>query len=96
MWIVSIFVNIGMWCERFIIVVTSLHQDYLPSSWGDFSPTVTDVGLYIGTIGLFSTLFLLFMKFIPAVALTEVKELRHELEHEAHLEHGDHAAGGAH
>lgn len=96
MWIISIFVNIGMWCERFIIVVTSLHQDYLPSSWGDFSPTVTDVGLYIGTIGLFSTLFLLFMKFIPAVALTEVKELRHELEHEAHLEHGDHAAGGAH
>ncbi|MDX2019843.1 MAG: NrfD/PsrC family molybdoenzyme membrane anchor subunit [Deltaproteobacteria bacterium] len=96
MWIVSIFVNIGMWCERFIIVVTSLHQDYLPSSWGDFSPTVTDVGLYIGTIGLFSTLFLLFMKFIPAVALTEIKELRHELEHEAHAEQGGHAAGGAH
>ena len=92
MWIISIFVNIGMWCERFIIVVTSLHQDYLPGSWGDFSPTVTDLGLYIGTIGLFSTLFLLFMKFIPAVALTEVKELRHELEHEAHLDD----AKGAH
>ncbi|MCG5054593.1 MAG: polysulfide reductase NrfD [Myxococcales bacterium] len=93
MWVISIFVNIGMWCERFIIVVTSLHQDFLPGSWGDFAPTITDLGIYIGTIGLFSTLFLLFMKFIPAVALTEVKELRHELEHEAHL---DASGKGAH
>ena len=92
MWIISILVNIGMWCERFVIVVTSLHQDFLPGSWGDFSPTWVDFGLYIGTIGLFSTLFLLFMKFVPAVAVTEVKELRHELEHEAHMDSATHGA----
>ena len=73
MWIMSIFINIGMWFERFVIVVTSLHRDFIPGSWGDFVPTWVDFSLYIGTIGLFSTLFLLFMKFVPAVAVQEVK-----------------------
>jgi molybdopterin-containing oxidoreductase family membrane subunit len=82
MWVASILINVGMWCERFNIVVTSLHQDFLPSSWKAYAPTWVDISLFIGTIGLFSTLFLLFLKFVPAVAVTEVKELRHELAHD--------------
>src|SRR5678816_584330 len=61
--IISIVVNIGMWFERFVIIVTSLHRDYLPSSWAMFSPSIIDIGLYVGTLGLFFTLFLLFAKF---------------------------------
>jgi molybdopterin-containing oxidoreductase family membrane subunit len=59
----SIVVNIGMWFERFVIIVTSLHRDYLPSSWAMFYPTITDVGLYLFSFGLFFTLFFLFAKF---------------------------------
>jgi Ni/Fe-hydrogenase subunit HybB-like protein len=79
MWLVSVLVNVGMWAERFVIIVVSLHRDFLPSAWGEFSPTWVDLTLFVGTIGLFSTLFLLFMKLVPAVAVSEVKELRHEL-----------------
>ncbi|HYV30161.1 MAG TPA: NrfD/PsrC family molybdoenzyme membrane anchor subunit, partial [Candidatus Binatia bacterium] len=71
--ILSIFVNIGMWFERFVIIVTSLHRDYLPSNWAYFSPTWVDACQFIGTIGLFLTLFLLFMRFLPAIAIAEVK-----------------------
>jgi Ni/Fe-hydrogenase subunit HybB-like protein len=71
--IVSIFVNIGMWFERFVIVVSSLSRDYLPSSWGYFSPTYVDVFTFLGTIGLFVTLFLLFCRFLPMIAMSEVK-----------------------
>ncbi len=95
MWVASILVNIGMWCERFIIIVTSLHRDFLPSSWGMYSPTIVDWGIYIGTIGLFSTLFLLFLKFLPAVAVSEVKEMQWEIKHAAHAAHAD-AAHEAH
>ena len=95
MWVASILVNIGMWCERFIIIVTSLHRDFLPSSWGMYSPTIVDWGIYIGTIGLFSTLFLLFLKFLPAVAVSEVKEMQWETKHAAHAAHAD-AAHEAH
>jgi molybdopterin-containing oxidoreductase family membrane subunit len=59
-WILSIVVNIGMWFERFVIIVTSLHRDYLPSSWVMFYPSWVDVGVFIGSIGVFFTLFLLF------------------------------------
>ncbi len=92
-WFCSILINVGMWCERFNIVITSLHRDFLPSSWHNYAPTWVDFSLFIGTIGLFSTLFLLFLKFVPAVAVTEVKEFRHELEHEAHEK--DHAEAHA-
>jgi len=71
--IVSIFVNIGMWFERFVIIVTSLHRDYLPSSWGMFSPTYVDILTFVGSFGLFMTLFLLFMRFLPVIAIAEVK-----------------------
>ena len=69
----SIVVNIGMWFERFVIIVTSLHRDYLPSSWAMYSPTWVEVCMFIGTQGLFFTLFFLFAKFVPAVAIAEVK-----------------------
>jgi len=80
MWIASVLINVGMWCERFVIVVTSLHQDFIPSNWAMYYPTWVDFSLLIGTICFFGTLFLLFLKFVPAVAITEVKELRHEIE----------------
>ncbi|QHL87102.1 hydrogenase [Nibribacter ruber] len=73
--IISIFVNIGMWFERFVIIVTSLHRDFLPSSWVMFSPTSIDIGVYVGTMGLFFTLFLLFAKFFPVVNMAEVKAI---------------------
>ena len=71
--ILSIIVNIGMWFERFVIIVTSLHRDFLPSSWAMFYPTWVDVGDYIFTFGLFFTLFFLFAKFLPVVNMAEVK-----------------------
>ena len=73
MWIVSIFVNIGMWFERFVITVTSLSRDFLPSSWGYFKPTNIDILMFIGSFGLFFTLFLLFIRWLPQVAIAEVK-----------------------
>jgi len=71
--IMSIIVNIGMWFERFVIIVTSLHNDYLPSSWVYFSPTLWDVMCYIFSFGLFFTLFFLFAKFFPVINMAEVK-----------------------
>jgi Ni/Fe-hydrogenase subunit HybB-like protein len=81
MWIASIFVNIGMWCERFIIIVTSLHRGFIPATWEMYYPTWVDWSMFAGTIGLFSVMFLLFMRYLPAVAVAEVKELNHELAH---------------
>ncbi|TXE12478.1 NrfD/PsrC family molybdoenzyme membrane anchor subunit [Algoriphagus aquimarinus] len=69
----SIVVNIGMWFERFVIIVTSLHRDYLPSSWAMFYPSITDVGIYVFSFGLFFTLFFLFAKFFPVINMAEVK-----------------------
>jgi molybdopterin-containing oxidoreductase family membrane subunit len=86
MWVASIFINVGMWCERFVIVVISLHRDFLPSSWALYKPTWVDLSLLFGTICFFSLLFLLFLKFLPAVAVQEVKEMRHEL-HKEHAQH---------
>ena len=71
--IISIFVNIGMWFERFVIIVTSLHRDYMPSNWAYYSPTWVDIWQFVGTFGLFMTLFLLFMRFLPTIAIGEVK-----------------------
>ncbi|MDW3650363.1 MAG: NrfD/PsrC family molybdoenzyme membrane anchor subunit [Bacteroidia bacterium] len=73
--IMSIFVNIGMWFERFVIIVTSLHQDFLPSSWTMYTPTITEYGILIGFFGVFFTLYLLFSKFLPVVNIFEVKTL---------------------
>jgi Ni/Fe-hydrogenase subunit HybB-like protein len=73
--IISIFVNIGMWFERFVIIVTSLHRDYLPSSWTMFHPSFIDIGIFIGTIGIFFTLFLIFARTFPVIALSELKTI---------------------
>jgi len=75
LFVMSIFVNIGMWFERFVIVVTSLHHDFLPSSWDYFSPTFWDVSLFLGSFGLFFTLFLLFLRYLPLIAIAEVKSV---------------------
>ncbi len=72
---ISIVVNIGMWFERFVIIVTSLHRDYLPSSWTMFSPTFVDIGIFIGTIGFFFVLFLLYARTFPVIAQAEVKTI---------------------
>lgn len=71
--IACILVNVGMWFERFVIVVTSLSRDFLPSSWGYFKPTWVDIGMFVGSFGLFFTLFLLFCRYLPMVAMAEVK-----------------------
>jgi molybdopterin-containing oxidoreductase family membrane subunit len=71
--IISIFVNIGMWLERFVIITISLHRDYLPSSWTMYHPTRIEIATLIGSFGLFFTLFLLFCRFLPMIAASEVK-----------------------
>mgnify|MGYP002640658630 FL=1 len=71
--IISLFVNLGMWFERYVIVVTSLSKDYLPSNWSTYTPTVVEIGVYVGTLGLFICGVLLFLKFIPMIAIHEVK-----------------------
>lgn len=71
----SIVVNIGMWFERFVIIVTSLHRDFLPSSWSLYHPTIYDMGVYLYTFGLFFTLFFLFAKFFPVISIAELKSI---------------------
>ena len=73
--ILSIFVNIGMWFERFVIIVTSLHRDFLPSAWTMFSPTFIDIGIFVGTIGFFFVLFLMYARAFPVVAQAELKSI---------------------
>jgi Ni/Fe-hydrogenase subunit HybB-like protein len=75
LFVVSIIVNIGMWLERYVIVVTSLHRDYLPSSWGMYYPTLWDWLLFIGTLGLFGFCFVLFIRFLPMISIFEMREL---------------------
>ncbi len=73
MFVATIFINIGMWFERFVIVISSLAQDFLPSSWDYFVPTIWDILTFAGTFGLFFTMFMLFIRFVPMVAISEVK-----------------------
>jgi molybdopterin-containing oxidoreductase family membrane subunit len=68
-------VNLGMWLERFVIVVTSLHRDDMPSSWGIYIPTFWDWSTYVGTIGLFLALLFLFVRLLPAISMSEMREL---------------------
>ena len=75
MLVIAILVNVGMWFERYVIIITSLHRDYLPSSWGIFIPTIFDIGILVGSFGLFFTLIILFTKSLPVVSLSEVKAM---------------------
>ena len=86
--IISIFVNIGMWFERFVIIVTSLHREFLPSTWAMYSPTWIEVLEFLGTFGLFFTLFFLFAKFLPVVNMFEVKTLIKSNHHGEEHSHG--------
>jgi len=100
--VVCMFVNAGMWFERFVIIVTSLHRDFLPSSWGMFYPTWVDIWTFVGTFGIFLSLFLVFIRWLPMICIFEVKAVLPEADpHHGH--HDDHAAtpaaalkGGAH
>ncbi len=75
LFVLSILVNVGMWLERFVIIVTSLHRDFLPSSWSLYRPTFIEIGTLIGSFGLFFTLFLLFIRLLPMIAMWEIKGL---------------------
>jgi molybdopterin-containing oxidoreductase family membrane subunit len=75
MFVVSILINVGMWFERFVIIVTSLSRGFLPSAWAHFTPTVWDFATLLGSFGLFFTMFFLFLRFLPMVAMAEVKAL---------------------
>jgi len=75
LFVISLIVNTGMWLERFVIIVTSLHRDFLPSSWGMYSPTMWDWFTYLGTMGLFVTLLLLFLRFLPMISIFEMRTL---------------------
>ena len=84
---ISLVVNVGMWLERFVIVVTSLHRDFLPSSWGMYYPTIWDWMTYVGTIGLFLTLLFLFIRFLPMISIFEMRTILPEAEVEGHGGH---------
>ena len=84
---ISLVINIGMWLERFVIVVVSLSRDFTPSAWGMYIPTRWDWATYLGTFGLFFTLFYLFIRFLPMISIVEVRSLVHETEEEQQVGH---------
>ncbi|MEE2819327.1 MAG: NrfD/PsrC family molybdoenzyme membrane anchor subunit [Planctomycetota bacterium] len=84
MFVASLLVNVGMWFERFVIVVTSLANDFLPSSWGVYEPTYVDVLTFLGSFGLFMTLFLLFIRYLPVLAIAELKAVMPEADPHGH------------
>jgi molybdopterin-containing oxidoreductase family membrane subunit len=75
LFVLSLIVNVGMWLERFIIIVTSLSRDFVPSAWGLYQPTFWDYSTFIGTIGLFLTLLFLFVRFLPMISIFEMRTL---------------------
>ena len=87
-WILSIFVNVGMWFERFVIIVTSLARDFLPSSWGYYSPSAVEIFTFFGTFGVFGVLFLLFIRFLPIMPMAEIKAVMPQAD--AHGGHDKH------
>jgi Ni/Fe-hydrogenase subunit HybB-like protein len=82
LFLISLVVNVGMWLERFVIIVVSLHREFIPSKWDMFYPTRWDWATYVGTIGLFFTLFYLFIRFLPMISIVEVRSLVHETNEE--------------
>jgi molybdopterin-containing oxidoreductase family membrane subunit len=84
LFVASILINVGMWSERFSIIVLSLQRDFLPSSWSTYTPTWVDWGILSGTVGFFALLFLCFLKWVPFIPVAELTELKHELSREAH------------
>ncbi|HEY7115000.1 MAG TPA: NrfD/PsrC family molybdoenzyme membrane anchor subunit [Tepidisphaeraceae bacterium] len=84
LFILSLLINVGMWLERFVIIITSLHRDFLPSSWGIYHPTRWDIATLAGTLGLFLCLFFLFCRFLPVISIFEMRELVHQTGQGAH------------
>jgi molybdopterin-containing oxidoreductase family membrane subunit len=104
LWIISIIINIGMWLERYVIVVVSLHADFLPSSWGMYHGTAWDYMMLYGSIGLFFTLLFVFIRVLPVISIAEMRELVHEVSERSEPPEGQvsvaapdraHASGGA-
>jgi len=93
MFIASLLINVGMWFERFVIIVSSLSADFLPSSWDYYTPTLVDVGIFIGSFGLFFTFFLIFLRFVPMIAMSEVKGVLPQAD--PHYYHGNGKGGQA-
>lgn len=91
MFIASLLINVGMWFERFVIIVSSLSADFLPSSWDYYTPTLVDVGIFIGSFGLFFTFFLIFLRFVPMIAISEVKGVLPQAD--PHYYHGNGKGG---
>jgi molybdopterin-containing oxidoreductase family membrane subunit len=83
LFIISIFVNVGMWLERYVIIVLSLQRDYLPSAWREYYPTIWDYIHLVGSVGLFLTLLLLFIRILPVISIFELRELVHTTGKEA-------------
>ncbi|MCH8275302.1 MAG: polysulfide reductase NrfD [Armatimonadetes bacterium] len=81
LFVISLIVNVGMWLERFVIVITSLHRDYVPSSWDMYTPTIWDIGLYVGTIGFFVFGMVMFVRFIPIIPMSEMRHFLHQRLH---------------
>jgi Ni/Fe-hydrogenase subunit HybB-like protein len=86
LFIEAIIVNIGMWLERFVIVITSLHRDFVPGSWGTYYPTVWDWAVFLGTMGFFASLMFIFMRILPAISIFEVREVIHNMPEQHKLE----------
>ena len=80
LFLIAVSVNIGMWLERYVIIVVSLHRDFMPSAWGRYSGTIFDYGVFVGTIGLFIALLFLFIRVLPMISIFEMRELVHEEE----------------
>jgi hypothetical protein len=87
--VISVIVSIGMWLERFVIIITSLHRDFLPSSWGMFAPTFWDIAMFAGTLGFFFTLVFLFIRFLPIISIFEVRTLLPEAHVHGHQQDFD-------
>jgi molybdopterin-containing oxidoreductase family membrane subunit len=72
---IALLINVGMWTERFVIIVTSLHNDFLPSSWGIYTPTIWDIATFVGTVGLFASLLFVFIRLLPTISISEMRKL---------------------
>jgi molybdopterin-containing oxidoreductase family membrane subunit len=96
LFVISLVVNLGMWLERYVIIVVSLHRDFLPSSWGMYAGTVWDWATYLGTLGLFLALLFLFIRFLPMISIFEMRTLLPEAHGHAGAEHGGTHAAGEH
>jgi molybdopterin-containing oxidoreductase family membrane subunit len=87
LFIVAMVIQVGMWMERFVIVITSLHRDFLPSSWGMYYPTFWDWATFAGTIGLFLCMFFVFIRILPVISIFEMRELVNEVQEDRHGGH---------